>query len=105
MADSGFSEGGFFPATLTFPPEYPNKPPEMKFLTQGFWHPNGKVNFVLSSVRDVYWILSAVYPDGKVCISILHEHKEDAFNEQEKMCEKWRPILGVSRLGSLLSIV
>jgi hypothetical protein len=40
----------------------------------------------------------AVYPDGKVCISILHEAKEDAFNAQEQMSEKWRPILGVRAL-------
>jgi len=37
----------------------------------------------------------AVYPDGRVCISILHEAKQDVFNQQEKMSEKWRPILGV----------
>lgn len=35
--------------------------------------------------------------DGKVCISILHEAKEDQFNQQEQMSEKWRPILGVSK--------
>ena len=38
-------------------------------------------------------VVNVVYPDGKVCISILHEAKEDQFNEQEKMSEKWRPIL------------
>jgi len=37
-----------------------------------------------------------VYPDGKVCISILHEAKEDQFNEQEHISMKWRPILGVN---------
>lgn len=36
-----------------------------------------------------------MYLDGKVCISILHEAKEDAFNEAELMSEKWRPILSV----------
>lgn len=80
-------EGGYFPATLTFPREYPNKPPEMKFLPIGghaFWHPN-------------------VYPDGRVCISILHEAKEDSFNQQELMSEKWRPILGVEAV--LVSVV
>lgn len=37
-------EGGLFPATLSFPPGqdgYPNKPPEMRFTTPEFWHPNG----------------------------------------------------------------
>lgn len=47
-----------------------------------------------------------MYPDGKVCISILHEAKEDRFNTQEKMSEKWRPILGVeSVLMSVLSLL
>ncbi len=77
-------EGGMFPAELRFPKEYPNKPPEMRFLTTGFWHPN-------------------VYADGKVCISILHEAKEDAFNTQERMSEKWRPVLGVESV--LLSVI
>mmetsp|Transcript_18937 Transcript_18937/g.31190 ORF Transcript_18937/g.31190 Transcript_18937/m.31190 type:complete len:104 (-) Transcript_18937:370-681(-) len=49
-------EGGYFPAILEFPVDYPQKPPKMKFTTKGFWHPN-------------------VHPDGKVCISILHEAK------------------------------
>uniref|UniRef100_A0A6V3J428 UBC core domain-containing protein n=1 Tax=Lotharella globosa TaxID=91324 RepID=A0A6V3J428_9EUKA len=77
-------EGGFFPAILDFPKEYPSKPPKMTFTTKGFWHPN-------------------VHSDGKVCISILHEAKEDQFNQQEKMSEKWRPILGVEAV--LLSVV
>ena len=69
-------EGGYFPCTLIFPSNFPNSPPEMRFLTPEFWHPN-------------------VYPDGKVCISILHEAKEDIYNEAELMSEKWRPILSV----------
>ena len=69
-------EGGYFQALLKFPPEFPSKPPEMRFTTPGFWHPN-------------------VYKDGKVCISILHEAKEDAFNSQESIDEKWRPILSI----------
>jgi len=56
----------------------------MRFITPGFWHPN-------------------VYKDGTVCISILHEAKEDAFNTQEAMSEKWRPILGVE--GILVSVL
>ena len=56
----------------------------MWFTTKGFWHPN-------------------VYQDGKVCISILHEAKEDQFNQQEKLTEKWRPVLGVETV--LVSVV
>jgi len=80
-------EGGYFPCSLIFPKEYPNKPPVMKFLTPGFFHPN-------------------VYKDGVVCISILHEAKENKLNEQEQMSEKWRPILGVEAvLVSVMSML
>eukprot|EP00494_Astrolonche_serrata_P003431 UN03437 len=73
-----------FPCSLTFPKDFPNRPPVMKFLTPGFWHPN-------------------VYKDGKVCISILHEAKEDALNPQERMDEKWRPIISVEAV--LISVI
>jgi ubiquitin-conjugating enzyme E2 G1 len=33
------SKGGFFKAILKFPKDYPNNPPEMRFMTQ-MWHPN-----------------------------------------------------------------
>jgi ubiquitin-protein ligase len=33
------SEGGFFKARLTFPPEFPDLPPKMRFITP-MWHPN-----------------------------------------------------------------
>lgn len=35
------SEGGFFKAHLTFPQDYPLKPPKMKFITE-IWHPNSE---------------------------------------------------------------
>lgn len=79
-------EGGWFKATLSFPPDYPNKPPKMKFQSD-MWHPN-------------------IHKDGLVCISILHEAKEDPFNTQEKMSEKWRPIIGIeSVLVSVMSML
>ena len=31
-------EGGFFKAHLTFPKEYPNRPPKMKMISE-MWHP------------------------------------------------------------------
>lgn len=37
------SEGGFFKAYLTFPYDYPLRPPKMKFITE-IWHPNGKLS-------------------------------------------------------------
>jgi ubiquitin-protein ligase len=34
-------QGGFFKSQLKFPLDYPNNPPEMKFLSK-MWHPNSK---------------------------------------------------------------
>jgi len=68
-------EGGIFKATMAFPEDYPNSPPKMKF--GDFWHPN-------------------VYPDGTVCISILH--LPDPMNEQEREEETWRPIQTVESI-------
>jgi ubiquitin-conjugating enzyme E2 G1 len=56
---------------MKFPSDYPNNPPEFRFLTP-MWHPNS-------------WIIEfdgIVYPDGRVCVSILHAQSEE-FNEHE----------------------
>ncbi|KAK1355356.1 Ubiquitin-conjugating enzyme E2 7 [Heracleum sosnowskyi] len=45
-------DGGFFNAIMTFPQNYLNSPPTVRFTSE-IWHPN-------------------VYSEGKVCISILH---------------------------------
>ena len=45
----------------------------------------------------------AVYPDGKVCISILHAPGEDKHNEFESATERWRPIIGIESI--LVSVV
>ncbi|VDN11444.1 unnamed protein product [Dibothriocephalus latus] len=50
-------EGGVFASRLTFPADYPLSPPEMRFTSEIF-HPN-------------------IYPDGRVCISILHAPGDD----------------------------
>lgn len=76
-------EGGIFSAVLNFPADFPNNPPEMKFETE-MWHPN-------------------IYPDGRVCISILHPPGTDRFNDQETADERWRPILGVHSI--LISVI
>lgn len=44
-----------------------------------------------------------VYPDGKVCISILHPPGPDQYNNQETADERWRPILGVESI--ILSVI
>eukprot|EP01119_Soliformovum_irregulare_P012633 TRINITY_DN3295_c0_g1_i1.p1 TRINITY_DN3295_c0_g1~~TRINITY_DN3295_c0_g1_i1.p1 ORF type:complete len:166 (+),score=49.10 TRINITY_DN3295_c0_g1_i1:215-712(+) len=69
---------------MTFPDDYPNSPPKLRFVSE-FWHPN-------------------VYPDGGVCISILHT--PDPMNTDEKAEETWRPIQTVeSILVSVLSML
>ena len=45
----------------------------------------------------------SVYPDGRVCISILHPPGTDRFNAQETADERWRPILGVEQV--LISVL
>ncbi|KAJ3375928.1 E2 SUMO-conjugating protein ubc9, partial [Lobulomyces angularis] len=49
-------EGGTFTLSLTFPADYPQKPPKCKFSIPLF-HPN-------------------VYPSGTVCLSILDDEKD-----------------------------
>ena len=65
-------EGGYFPAELDFPSDYPNSPPTMRFLCPMF-HPNIDGN------------------NGSVCISILHKPGKDEFG-YESSSERWLPI-------------
>lgn len=75
-------EGGFFKVHLTFPSDYPLRPPKMKFITE-IWHPN-------------------VAKNGDVCISILHEPGEDKFG-YEKPEERWLPIHTVETI--MISVI
>ncbi|KAG9014915.1 Ubiquitin-conjugating enzyme E2 15 [Tulasnella sp. 427] len=75
-------EGGFFKARLTFPPEYPLLPPKMRFITP-MWHPS-------------------IYPDGVVCISILHPPGEDQWG-YEQASERWSPVHTVETI--LISVI
>ncbi len=78
-------EGGLFNAQLKFTEDYPNSPPTMKFTTE-IYHPN-------------------VYPDGRVCISILHAPGDDP-NGYELAGERWMPVHTVeSILLSVLSML
>lgn len=74
-------EGGIFKCQFKFPPTYPNNAPEFKFITS-FPHPN-------------------IYIDGKVCISILHEGKDEY--GYEDISERWNPSHGVNSV--LMSIL
>jgi len=77
--------GGYFKAIMTFPDNYPYSPPEFKFVRPLF-HPN-------------------VYPDGHLCISILHPPGEDEMSG-ETAAERWSPIQRVeSVLISILSLL
>lgn len=69
--DVKYYGGGFFKARLIFPKEYPLLPPEMRFESP-IWHPN-------------------IYPEGKVCISILHPPEEDKYG-YESAAERWLPV-------------
>eukprot|EP01134_Creolimax_fragrantissima_P001142 CFRG1142T1 len=75
-------EGGFFKCHLTFPKEYPQRPPKLKFVSS-IWHPN-------------------VHEDGEVCISILHEPGEDKWG-YEKASERWLPIHTVETI--MISVI
>eukprot|EP01024_Parvocaulis_polyphysoides_P009458 TRINITY_DN1296_c0_g2_i5.p1 TRINITY_DN1296_c0_g2~~TRINITY_DN1296_c0_g2_i5.p1 ORF type:complete len:173 (+),score=16.82 TRINITY_DN1296_c0_g2_i5:348-866(+) len=77
-----YYEGGFFNAMLKFPRNYPNSPPECRFISE-MWHPN-------------------VYPDGRVCISILHEPGDDPHG-YEQAAERWSPVHTVESI--ILSII
>ncbi|OAL00016.1 ubiquitin-conjugating enzyme [Phaeosphaeriaceae sp. SRC1lsM3a] len=75
-------EGGIFPAELRFPKDYPLAPPKMKFVVD-VWHPN-------------------VYPNGEVCISILHPPGDDP-HQYEQASERWSPIQSVEKI--LISVM
>ena len=75
-------EDGVFIAKITFPRDYPLSPPVMRF-TSKVYHPN-------------------IYPDGKVCISILHAPGEDP-NMYESASERWSPVQSIEKI--LLSVV
>tara|TARA_B100002019_G_C21025564_1_gene477017 strand:+ start:190 stop:666 length:477 start_codon:yes stop_codon:yes gene_type:complete len=74
-------DGGIFKGKMEFEQNYPMRPPSVKF-TSDILHPN-------------------IYPDGRVCISILHEGL-DQFN-YEHASERWNPSQGVNSI--MLSII
>ncbi|GAU95399.1 hypothetical protein RvY_07022 [Ramazzottius varieornatus] len=77
-----FFEGGIFPTKLTFPSDYPLSPPKMVFTCEMF-HPN-------------------IYPDGRVCISILHPPGDDPMG-YETSAERWSPVQSIEKI--LLSVM
>ncbi|KAK6223163.1 ubiquitin-conjugating enzyme [Colletotrichum tabaci] len=70
--DCKYYGGGNFRARLVFPPNYPLMPPSLTFQTPIPFHPN-------------------IYPDGRLCISILHPPEEDQYG-YEAASERWSPV-------------
>ncbi|RMX88302.1 hypothetical protein D0869_01716 [Hortaea werneckii] len=99
-------EGGVFPAELKFPKDYPLMPPTMKFLCD-LWHPNGNrpLHTSPSSPHRHLSDQATVYPNGNVCISILHPPGDDP-NHYEQASERWSPIQSVEKiLISVMSMI
>ncbi|KAI1438280.1 ubiquitin-conjugating enzyme/RWD-like protein [Xylaria sp. CBS 124048] len=83
-SESAF-DGGYFKAEMTFTEDYPYQPPTFRFLVP-IYHPN-------------------IYPDGRLCISILHTPGEDLMSG-EQASERWSPLQGVeSVLRSVLLLL
>ncbi|KAJ4339475.1 Ubiquitin-conjugating enzyme subunit [Didymella glomerata] len=77
--------GGYFKAKMTFPRSYPHSPPDFKFL-RPLYHPN-------------------IYPDGRLCISILHPPGDDEMSG-ELAAERWTPVQSAETvLLSILSLL
>ncbi|KAH8701777.1 ubiquitin-conjugating enzyme/RWD-like protein [Talaromyces proteolyticus] len=77
--------GGYFKALMEFTSNYPYSPPKFRFI-RPIWHPN-------------------IYPDGNLCISILHTPGEDE-QSGELAAERWSPAQRVeSVLISILSLL
>lgn len=71
---------------MRFPSDYPYQPPTFRFLTRDILHPN-------------------VYPDGNLCISILHKPGDDE-RSGEVANERWNVLHGVeSVLRSVLLLM
>ncbi|RMZ11437.1 hypothetical protein D0860_03408 [Hortaea werneckii] len=100
-------EGGVFPAELKFPKDYPLMPPTMKFLCD-LWHPNGIKPLHTHTFPSRHLNSSdqnTVYPNGNVCISILHPPGDDP-NHYEQASERWSPIQSVEKiLISVMSMI
>ena len=86
-------EKGLFPVELEFTEAYPSKPPECRF-PKGFFHPNGRLLFAHVSAlarlkaRTHFKVVTvcAVYPSGKVCLSIVNAD------------QAWKPAISVKQV-------
>ena len=77
-------EGGIYKGIIEFPENYSFDPPKVTFTTKLF-HPN-------------------VYPDGKLCISILHKGNDTTGYEHST--ERWTPIHNINSIFvSIISLL
>jgi ubiquitin-conjugating enzyme E2 G2 len=90
-------EGGIFPAELKFPKDYPLNPPKMKFLGEIWYAGDATSAHLANAYRH-----PNVYPNGEVCISILHPPGDDP-NHYEQASERWSPIQSVEKI--LISVM
>jgi len=74
-------EGEILHGNINFTHKFPNEPPTFEF-TSNMFHPN-------------------IYTDGKVCISTLHDVRENNFYDQDG--EKWSPVHTIQSI--ILSIM
>ncbi|KAK3323748.1 ubiquitin-conjugating enzyme E2 [Cercophora scortea] len=81
--DCKYYGGGNFRAYLSFPPTYPLMPPKLTFQAPVPFHPN-------------------IYPNGELCISILHPPEEDKYG-YESASERWSPVQSPETI--LLSVI
>ena len=72
----------------------------MKF-TCDLFHPNSnQIHYLICINYQIPCLL--VYPDGRVCISILHPPGDDP-NQYESSSERWSPVQSIEKI--LLSVV
>lgn len=102
--------GGFFRARMSFKEDYPFSPPgkHFPFSTNQAYIPTPYTTDTTSNsdfkfIRPLYH--PNVYPDGRLCISILHPPGDDEVSG-ELASERWSPVQSVeSVLISVLSLL
>lgn len=94
-------EGGLFPAKLVFPTDYPLNPPKMSFLCEVCILTN-YVEIEMLIFFQIQMFHPNIFPDGRVCISILHSPGDDPLG-YESSSERWSPVQSVEKI--LLSVV
>jgi ubiquitin-conjugating enzyme E2 R len=94
--------GGYFKARIMFPRNYPHSPPGTS-LTRMTDDDKLTTHIDFKFVRPLYH--PNIYPDGRLCISILHPPGDDEMSG-ELAAERWSPVQRVETvLLSVLSLL